>query len=60
MARYRRVGWGLIAGPVLLAMALDGALLAATTALATGLALLVTAAAGFHELARSDRPSDEA
>jgi hypothetical protein len=56
--RYRPVGWGLVAGPVLLVTALDGAVLAASTALAAGLVLLVTAAAGFHEVARSDRATD--
>jgi hypothetical protein len=50
---YRRVGWILIVGPVLLAIALDGATLTAALGLAAGTVLLVTAAAGFHQLARS-------
>ena len=49
--RYRLVGWALIVGPVLLAAALSGTALTATTGIGAGLLLLATAAAGFHDLA---------
>ena len=50
--RYRIVGWALTAGPVILAAAMSGKSLAVTTGFAAGAALLGTAAAGFHDLAR--------
>jgi hypothetical protein len=43
----------LIIGPVLLAVTLSGIALAAITGIAAGILLLGTAAAGFHDLARS-------
>jgi hypothetical protein len=49
--RYRPAGWALIVGPVMLAAAMSGTALAATTGLAAGTVLLSTAAAGFHDLA---------
>lgn len=55
--RYRLVGWALIGGPVLLAIAINGTAITASTGIAAGALLLVTAAAGFHELrAAWDRP----
>jgi hypothetical protein len=52
IARYRPVGWALIAGPVILVATMSGSALAVTTGLAAGVMLLGTAAAGFHDLAR--------
>ena len=49
--RYRRVGWALTIGPVILVTTLSGTTLAATTGLAAGALLLGTAAAGFRDLA---------
>jgi hypothetical protein len=49
--RYRPVGWALTLGPVLLVVVLSGTALIATTGLAAGILLLVTALAGFHDLA---------
>ena len=49
--RYRPVGWALTAGPVVLVIVLSGTALVATTGIAAGLILLVTALAGFRELA---------
>ena len=54
--RYRLVGWVLIAGPLLLAATLSGTALTATTGIGSGLLLLGSAAAGFHDLARLHRP----
>jgi len=50
--RYRPVGWALIVGPVVLVGTMSGSALAATTGIAAGALLLITAAAGFHDLAR--------
>ena len=50
--RYRLVGWALTAGPVILVATMSGKSLAVTTGFAAGVVLLVTAAAGFHDLAR--------
>ncbi len=50
--RYRIVGWALTAGPVVLVATMSGNSLAVTTGIAAGVALLGTAAAGFHDLAR--------
>ncbi len=57
--RYRVVGWVLTVGPVLLVATMSGSSLAATTGIASGVLLLATAAAGFHDLAglRSIRSS---
>ena len=49
--RYRPVGWALTVGPLVLVATMSGAALAATTGIAAGVLLLVTAAAGFHDLA---------
>jgi hypothetical protein len=49
--RYRMVGWALTAGPVILVATMSGSSLAVTTGIAAGVVLLVTAAAGFHDLA---------
>jgi hypothetical protein len=49
--RYRLVGWTLIGGPILLAVALDGTALTASTGITAGAVLLATAATGFHDLA---------
>jgi len=51
LPRYRRVGWVLTVGPLVLVATLSGSVLAATTGLAAGLLLLGTASAGFHDLA---------
>ncbi len=50
--RYRVVGWVLTIGPVVLIATMSGSSLAATTGIASGVLLLATAAAGFHDLAR--------
>jgi hypothetical protein len=55
--RLRLVGAILIIGPVLLALTLSGTALVVTTGIAAGTLLLVTAVAGFHDLAIS-RPLD--
>jgi hypothetical protein len=57
--RYRPVGWALIVGPVILAAIMSGTALAATTGIAAGALLLVTAGAGFHDLATIDRTHKE-
>jgi hypothetical protein len=49
--RLQPVGWTLIVGPVLLAATLSGTALVVTTGLSAGTLLLVTAVAGFHDLA---------
>lgn len=49
--RYRPVGWVLTVGPFLLVAVLSGSTLAAVTGLGAGVLLLVTASAGFHDLA---------
>ena len=49
--RYRPVGWALTVGPFLLVAVLSGSTLAAVTGLGAGVLLLVTASAGFHDLA---------
>lgn len=51
IARYRAVGWLLTIGPAVLVATMSGSSLAATTGIASGVLLLVTAAAGFHDLA---------
>jgi hypothetical protein len=50
IARYRPVGWALIAGPVILVAVMSGTPLVATTGIAAGLLLLGIAVAGFHDL----------
>jgi hypothetical protein len=54
--RYRPVGWALTIGPFVLVAVMSGSALAATTGLAAGILLLVTATAGFRDLGGS-RPS---
>jgi hypothetical protein len=49
--RYRPVGWLLTNGPVILVATMSGTPLVATTGIASGVLLLGTAAAGFHDLA---------
>ena len=49
--RLRPVGWTLTVAPFILAAAMSGSTLAATTGLGAGVLLLGTAAAGFHDLA---------
>lgn len=49
--RYQLAGWALTIGPVVLVATLSGTALAATTGLAAGTLLLITATAGFHDLA---------
>jgi hypothetical protein len=49
--RYRPVGWVLTIGPVILVATMSGTPLIAATGIASGLLLLCTAAAGFHDLA---------
>jgi hypothetical protein len=49
--RYRPVGWALIVGPVILVATMSGNALIATTGISAGVLLLVTALAGFHDLA---------
>jgi hypothetical protein len=49
--RYRRVGWALTIGPLVLVATMSGTALVATTGLAAGILLLGTALAGFHDLA---------
>ncbi len=48
--RYRVVGWVLSIGPVILVAAMSGTALVATTGIAAGMLLLVTAFAGFRDL----------
>ena len=48
--RLRVVGWMLTIGPLVLIATMSGSSLAATTGIAAGMILLVTAAAGFHDL----------
>lgn len=48
--RYRPAGWALTIGPLVLVATMSGSTLAATTGLAAGVLLLVTATAGFHDL----------
>ncbi len=58
--RYRPVGWLLTIGPVILIATMSGTALIATTGIASGVLLLGTATAGFHDLAgvrsRAHRP----
>ncbi len=49
--RYRLVGWALTVGPVILVAAMSGTPPVATTGIAAGVLLHVTAGAGFHDLA---------
>ena len=58
--RYRPVGWLLTVGPVILVAALSGTALIATTGIASGVLLLGTAAAGFHDLAVINRAKSRA
>jgi hypothetical protein len=53
--RLRPVGWTLIIGPFLLAATLSGTALVVTTGLSAGTLLLVTALAGFHDLATAQQ-----
>jgi hypothetical protein len=53
ISRLRPVGWILTIGPVLLAATLSGTALVVTTGVTSGALLLVTAVAGFHDLAIS-------
>jgi hypothetical protein len=57
--RLRPVGWAMIAGPVILIATMTGLALTVTTGIAAGVLLLITAAAGFRDLAalRPARPS---
>src|SRR6201987_4350864 len=55
--RYRLVGWGRPAGPVVLVATMSGSALEVTTGIAAGVLLLATAAAGFHDLAGIRRSS---
>jgi len=48
--RLRVVGWVLTIGPLILVATMSGSSLAATTGIAAGMILLVTAAAGFRDL----------
>jgi hypothetical protein len=56
--RYRPVGWALTIGPVILVATLSGTALVATTGIAAGVLLLVTAHAGFRELAGVRRAAE--
>jgi hypothetical protein len=58
--RYRPVGWVLTVGPVILVATLSGTTLVATTGIAAGALLLVTALAGFHDLAGVRRRTEHA
>ena len=58
--RYRPVGWALTVGPVILVAALSGTPLVATTGIAAGVLMLGTAVAGFRDLARVRRRSQQA
>src|SRR5271167_4599076 len=49
--RYRPVGWALTVGPMILVATMSGTALVATTGITAGALLLVTAAAGFRDLA---------
>ena len=51
--RYRPVGWLLTVGPVILVATLSGTPLIAATGIASGVLLLGTALAGFHDLAET-------
>ena len=53
--RYRPVGWALVLVPLLLVATLSGTALVATTGLGAGAQLMVTALAGFHDLAVTRR-----
>jgi hypothetical protein len=58
--RYRPVGWALSVGPVILVATMSGTPLIATTGIAAGALLLVTALAGFHDLAGARRRAEQA
>ena len=58
--RYRPVGWALTVGPVILVATLSGTALVATTGIAAGGLLLVTAFAGFRDLAAVQRQAEQA
>ena len=58
VSRYRPVGWALTVGPVILVATLSGTPLVVTTGLAAGVLLLVTAVAGFHDLAGVRRAAE--
>ena len=58
--RLRPVGWTLIVGPVLLAATLSGTALVVTTGITSGALLLATAVAGFHDLATTRQPAEQA
>jgi hypothetical protein len=55
--RYRLVGWALTLGPAAAPLALSGRGLAATVSISAGALLLITAVAGFRDLARLRPPS---
>jgi hypothetical protein len=55
LPRYRPVGWALTIGPVVLVATMSGTALIATTGIASGMLLLGTAMAGFHDLAQVQR-----
>jgi len=58
--RYRPVGWALTVGPVILVATMSGNALIATTGIAAGVLLLLTAVAGFHDLAGVRRRAEQA
>jgi hypothetical protein len=58
--RYRPVGWLLTIVPVILVAAMSGTPLVATTGIAAGVLLLLTALAGFHDLAAVRRAAGHA
>lgn len=55
LPRYRLVGWALTIGPLILVAVLSGTPLIATTGIASGVLLLGTALAGFHDLSELRR-----
>jgi len=55
LPRYRPVGWALTIGPLILVAVMSGTPLIATTGIASGLLLLGTAFAGFHDLSEIRR-----
>ena len=57
--RYRPVGWMLSIAPLVLIATLSGTTLVATTGIGAGTLLLVTAAAGFHDLAGVRRAAEQ-
>jgi hypothetical protein len=53
LRRYRPVGWTLIVGPIILLATVSGTALVVTTGIAAGVLMMLTAVAGFHDLAIS-------